>query len=343
MTGVQRIVRFLAFIGLAVGGISCDDATAPRTSAAVRPDVRRLVTAEVLALLDSDGHFVFPEVPGANGWRVAPASAASATATAYAGLLRAQCAGAVPTSFTAGGILLVSQCTAVEQLHGARVRWSELTVAPWPPYYARSPVMAVSDSYPEGFRRSIGPRYHMFLTDGVDVVADVAVSTDLSGVALTDGRWPYFAALPSGVFRTEGLSVGIRDRLPLVPEVAVSDVARRTGAMVAALPELLEPWDQLGSVFARWRLRLDRDVVVTRDDTNERIATRELLVGLGPSNGGGFALTWFVPAREQPASESWPFIWSTTGRRDSITFRFVSGTPVKMHRVHPDAGACAGR
>ena len=343
MTEARMIVRSIVATCLAVGAISCDRTTAPLLSVPGRPDVRGLVTADVFSSLDSDGHFIFSEVPGADGWRVASAGAASATVAAYAGLLRDQCTGAVTPSVIVGSILWMSSCAAVEQIHGTKINWDRVTVAPWPPYYSASPVVAVGDSIPASLRRAVGPRYHMFLAEGSALIADVAVSTDLSGVVLTHGVRPYFAALPSGVVRVEGLSKSIHGRVPLVPEVAVADVARRTGAKVAALPTLVEPWDHLGSVFARWLLQLDRDVVVIQDDTNARITTREVLIGLGPSEGGGFSLSWFVAVEAQPTTESWPFIWPESGQRDSLAFRFVPGVPIKVQRVHPEANARASK
>lgn len=296
--------------------------------------MRNWVAADVAASLDSDGHFVFSDPPDGGGWPVSSRSAAKALANFFVKSFLAG-SNSLAARNASDGFDILSLRETIEQVHGARIDWPRVSVTPWPPYFAASPVDAVADTLPAYVRRALGPRYHALVMDGSAIIADIAVSSDLSGVVLNADSSRLLSDLPSETVHTEGLAARIQSAVPLLPEVAVAEVAQRTGAKVVAKPSLVAPWNHFGPVFSRWRLHLDRDVLVRRIDTNEPLTTREILVGLGPAPVGGLALSWFVADPSRPNMEVWPFVWPSTGVRDSLTVRFSPAMPVNVFQVRP--------
>lgn len=318
--------------GLSVVLQGCSPVAAPESSLTSRPNVRAWVTDAMADSLDADGHFVFPAPDGADGWMPASPAAASAVAAAFVATFLSS-GSAVANSSGSSTLEITDLRQAIALIHGRPVDWGKVRVTTWPAYYAMSPAKPPADTVPAYVRRAIGPRFHVLLTERGLFVADIAVSSDLSGVALTSGSPALLTRLPSETVHAEGLPAGLNAEVPLLPEVAVADVARRTGAKVDAVPMLYAPWHHLSAVFARWMLHFDREIHVEQLGTGKRIASRQLLVGLGPSAGGGFALSWFVADGDQPARDAWPFVWPRTGQRDSIEVRFVPFRPVSVFQV----------
>ena len=305
----------------------CALVAAPESSLPSRPNVRAWVTDAIADSLDADGHFVFPAPDGADGWMPASPTAASAVAAAFVATFLSG-GGAVANSSRSSTLDIIDLRQAIALIHGRPVDWSKVRVMTWPAYYAMSPAYPPADTFPAYARRVIGPRFHILLTEGGSFVADISVSADLSDVALTTGSPALLTRLPSATVHVEGLSAGLNAEVPLLPEVAVADVARRTEAKVDAMPILYGPWHQLSAVFARWMLHFDRDIHVEQVGTSRRIASRQLLVGLGPSARGGMALSWFVVDDDQPTRDTW-----RTGPRDSMEVRFVPSRPVSVVQV----------
>lgn len=318
---------------LAVIALGCATPTEPHIGVLTRPDVSAWVTPDIAAALDTGGHFLFSLPSADTTWARVDRSQVEAFARAF--LRTYLVAGGTAPSVSEGGLDIVPLRAAIERIHGEAIDWQRVTLAPWEPFYARTPVAPVAPNLPAYVRRALGPRFHVLLLYGRSAVADLVVSRDLTEVSLGADSVSFKSGLPSEIVWVEGLPVSLGDHVPLIPEAAVRDVAQRTGAKVDVVPSLIGPWDRLSPVFARWAIHLDRPITVVGDSTGVPMITREILVGLGPTRVGPATLRWFVASPDQPTSDQWPFVSPTDGRRDAVTVQFVSGAPVRVVPVHP--------
>lgn len=309
---------------------ACREVTGPQQRIPVRPDVREWVTAELAARLDLSGNFLFEALPPKRGTVPATANQFMAVAGTFVrGLLSGAASGTAPRS----EFDILSIRSGIELIHRSPIDWDNVFLATWPPFGAQTPVSTVSTEIPASLSRAVGSRYHVLLYDGYSAIADIAVSADLAGVQLSPDSTAFERPMPSELVRTEGIPVSLGDSLPLIPEVAVRDVASRTGAKVDRVPRFVLPWDHFGPVYSKWILHLDRSVTLTRDDDGSSVVADEVLVGLGPGPGGVSVMAWYVPTATQPLADTWPYRRRADGGVDSVTFQFGPDAVVRVVRV----------
>lgn len=311
-------------VGLASG---CRYFTAPRDDAPTRPDVRPWVTAAIAGGLDPSGNFILTDPPPDAGNAAVSARQVLAVARIVARDIVLSGTG----SGNQRSLGVVSARSAIEDAHGAPINWDRVSVAEWP-LYARTPVSSIPDSVPEYVRRALGSRTHILLYDGSSAVADIALSNSLAHVQLTNDSASFSAPPPSELSRIAGLPAAFGNALPLLPEVAVKDIATRTSARVDRPPRLLLPWDHLGPAFSRWAIHVDRDVSVVSFDTGEPIRTRDILIGAGTGVSTDSLIKWYVAASDQPSTSTWPIV-GPSNQVDSISVGLAPDVPTKVIRV----------
>lgn len=176
-------------------------------------------------------------------------------------------------------------------------------------YFAQSPLGRIPDDlYHPAVRRMYGPMYIVPLESGGEVVALLCVSAYSTDLEINARGLVETPKLGGSYFFSKAVAPDPRDPrfrfVAVSPEEAVEYVARRTGARVTEIPELvLLPGYHPAS--AAWRVRLDRPVRVRRISLPSSAAAaprppdtapfevRELYVA------NDRILT--VPSREQPA------------------------------------------
>ncbi|MEA3245568.1 MAG: hypothetical protein U9Q74_05375 [Gemmatimonadota bacterium] len=225
-----------------------------------------------------------------------------------------------------------TQRAAIEDVYGAPIDWSSVALAPWP-LHARTPVVSVADSIPDSMRRALGSRTHILLYAGSAAIADLALSNSFADVLLTADSTAFAQPPPSELIRISGIPGTLGDTVPLLPEVAVRDVAARTGAKVDRPPQLFLPWNDLGPVFSRWAIHTDRDVSLVRYDTGEPMLTRDILVGVGTTTSPFGLVEWYVPAAQQPTTSTRSFVRPSDQRIDSVVVQLARDVPTNVIRV----------
>lgn len=189
--------------------------------------------------------------------------------------------------------------TPMERDHGGPIDWNSLR--PGRAFFARTPYAPVPERYHPGLRHHLGPRYVILFHDGAEPVLVVSVAAyttearvDERGRMLTPvqhGGEVLVSALSPSPASGFGLQVNL-------PEQAVAQVGRATGARTARVPELMLRGDSTLFIFdpalAVWKVQLDRDVGVRRRaNSTATVRVHELYVG---PNG-----KVFIPRPTQPA------------------------------------------
>ena len=276
---------------------SCESPTSvqPRV-----PDVRNAVVGAAAQALDAEGHFRLPPAQAPKGTSIVSAERAADLALAY---LRTFVTN--PDVITFPGSRPIRE--VIEEAHGAAIDWGSLRLDVRLAFFAESPYDPFPDSLPGYVRRSYGPHYLVPLYSAATQALSVGVAA-FNTEAKIDARG--FVELPSpggGEFFALGAPSLSETAVPPSPEEAVLAVFEATGARTSEVPILIKPGERWAPQGARWRLVLDRPIVVTHATAGTEITTAEIYVGVwtGPDPAGGvrYGLQWYVPLDQQPDAE----------------------------------------
>lgn len=166
----------------------------------------------------------------------------------------------------------------LERYHGRSIDFATLRVGS-PAYYASTPYAPTPDTVDAGARNAFGPYYLVYLVapDGRPVlVAEVAARSEIT---IENGQLKFPLSRGSDV-RLEAIAPGRGFMTPPSPERAVQIAGAAAGAHATAVPELLLPGRPFSPAYARWRVALDRPVVVRGRRTGLTRSLRELYVGV---------------------------------------------------------------
>jgi hypothetical protein len=242
-------------------------------------DVRGYVSEALATQLDSRGRFILPAPPPGAYPQVTLAEAAELA------LLAGQIAGE-SASFRA----------RLEELHGAKIDFLKLK-ANSRVYYAATPYEPIPATFHAGLRNFYGPYYLVELEVGSKPVVSVAVAA-YGEARVRDGHLVFPDRVPllyGNEFQVQGIPREKRHSVPISPEQAVALVGSRAGVRIVEIPELVRPEVYYASQFARWKITLDRPVVVRGQESAQNRCVRHLFVGLWG--------TISVPHQHQPSSE----------------------------------------
>ncbi len=293
---------------------ACVDLTGAEDS--IKPvDVRRYVSEALAAQLDSRGRFMLPTPPPGAYPQVTPAEAAALA-------LRAGQIAGQSASFR----------SRLEDMRGAKIEFSKLTVSSRV-YYAATPYEPIPATFHAGLRNFYGPYYLVELEVGSKPVVSVAVAA-YGEARVRDGRLVFPDRVPllhGNEFQVQGIPREKKYSVPLSPERAVALVGSRTGARIVEIPELIRPEVYYVSQFARWKITLDRPVVVRGPESTQSRCVRHLFVGLW----GAIS----VPHSQQPASE---LVRDADGDPEVALGRIPS-VPIKFEEVSPTSTRCTAQ
>lgn len=249
--------RTIALIGtlsaLMAAACSRDSGTPTELSDAI--DARPFLVGNALAAVDANGHFV-SSPPGGDGL-ISPSRAAElarAAVVTFAPLRRSY----------------------LEQQHGGSLAFA--TLKPGRPYFADTPYVLdlPSDVHPS-VRKYLGPYYLVPMMQSDRQVLSIAVSAYDSDIGIERGRI-VFPVRHGNDFIMQGVR-GPHESAPVSPEQAARIAASTLGARVSEPPQLLLAERTFVPQWARWRLTLEREVVVTGAKTGRTYSTREVFVG----------------------------------------------------------------
>jgi hypothetical protein len=147
-------------------------------------------------------------------------------------------------------------------------------------YLAISPYADLPAGSPANVTRFVGTQWMVSLCNGPLPVISVAVSVYASDVQL---QQRIIASQPApNDFSDAAIPVG--GSIPISPERAVQIAALATGRRITEVPELVLPSTPHAPQLARWRLILDRPVMVRGLQSGKLRASSELLVGFGSTD-----------------------------------------------------------
>jgi hypothetical protein len=165
----------------------------------------------------------------------------------------------------------------LERSHGRPIHFDALQVVS-PVWYAAAVYEAVPAAAPRGYRNAFGPHYLLYLgvtgqpVLGVSVAAFAESSINADGL-LVDPPESGNEVIAYGVHPGWGFS------MPVSAEQAVRIAALESGARASSVPELINPHRDYHPYHARWRVSLDRPIVVRPASGGPSRSTRELYVG----------------------------------------------------------------
>lgn len=308
----------------------CDSPTAPEFTRP-RPDVRSLVTEEVAARLDANGHFLLP-TPLAPGGR-AILSPAEAFALAR-GFLQTFLAN---PNFTAIPGTLDPR-RVIEEAHGRPIDWSEVSVGT-EILYAGTYIEVLPDSAPNHAHNPYGPKYFAPLIHDGRQAASLSVAAYATDVSVAPDGLLKYPTSHGGEFRTAAVRFDDPVGLPMTPESAVSFAVGELSVRVSAVPRLRIaelPW---APHAARWRLELEEPVRVRRllDD----VVVETDVVYVGPTGSlfedigsRGIRPRILIPAPTQPSTERVRYP-DANGEIVDMQWPIVDGEPVHFHEAVP--------
>lgn len=145
-------------------------------------------------------------------------------------------------------------------------------------YYAVTPYGPFPDGFHAGFTHAYGPYYLVPMTAGTAPELLVAVAGYATQVQIAADGKVVRPVQRGNEFLARGVPVDPSAAFP-TPEQAVARVARATGALVEAVPELVSVGLPQGPFASLWKITLDRPVPVRTVDRRRRLETRTLYVG----------------------------------------------------------------
>lgn len=251
------VSRTLLVSGIAIATWSCDGP--PSAPQPLHPgDVKAFVTAGLAAELTPEGRFP-PRAPDPEPYpqisRERAAEIAVAWTRTYGKFFR-------PT---------------LERSYGGRIDFDALQIVS-PVWYAASVYEAVPVDAPRGFRNAFGPHYLLYLGVGGRPVLGVSVAAFAESSINSDGQLVDPPESGSEVI-AYGVHPGWGFSMPVSAEQAVRIAALESGGRASSAPELINPHRDYHPYHARWRVPLDRPIVVRPASGGGSRSTRELYVG----------------------------------------------------------------
>lgn len=310
--------------------VGCDSPTAPEFTRP-RPNVRALVTEEVAAQLDANGHFLLP-LPSAPGER-SILSPAEAFALAR-GFLKTFLANPNLTVIPGG----LDPRRVIEEAHGQPIEWSEVSVGT-EILYADTYIEVLPDSAPNYAHNPFGPKYFAPLIHDGRQAASLSVAAYATDVSVAPDGFLQYPISHGGEFRTAAVRFDDGFGLPMTPESAVSFAVGELSVRVSAVPRLRIaelPW---APHAARWRLELEEPVQVRRLLDDVIVETDVVYVGPTGSlfediGSRGVRPRILVPAATQPSTERVRYP-DSNGEIVDMQWPIVDGEPVHFHEAVP--------
>jgi hypothetical protein len=268
---------------------ACGDPLAP----VEEPDVRAFVTGAASAALNERGHFKLRQSLPPTTFATIDQTRASELALAY---LRTFAWPDVSIGSPLGHQL--------QKGHGAPIDLTQLKTTAV--MLAQTPYEDAPDGSIAPVRNYLSPGFVIRLSASRTPVVNVWVSAYASDVVLRqDGR----VELPKhsgGEFVAYANPKDSGYLHPIGPERAVVRAASATGALVAAVPELVLPGQFYSFPDSKWKIELDREVALQGLETPSTYHTRIVYVGTSWNNTGAKIRhdDLFVPLKNQPTASS---------------------------------------
>jgi len=242
------------------GSVSCGAPAGPIPSRAAVPDPRPYVTPAVAASIGSDRLFQLDTPTQLPAAQITPSEA------------RDQ---ALAASKTFGPM----QRRYLERQRGAEINFFSLRVVRV--FYAMPPYeQSLPSTVHRGVRKIAGPFYLVTLADGDVPALSVAVSAYNTDVRVENGSIRYTAVERGDEFRMQGIRVDVGDAQPVSPERAVQIASEFANALVVDVPELVLPSTQFVPQRGRWRIRLEKPVLVRGLASQLEREVSEVFVGM---------------------------------------------------------------
>jgi hypothetical protein len=328
------------FLFIAAGTIlgasfGCDEPLRPDSIGEDRPDIREWVTGRAAANLNSLGHFVLPDpIPLGSVPIISPRFSTELARGWIHTWIWNPNEGLVP-----GGAQLRA---TLEAEHGGSIQFSNLKVHESAYQFAYSPLEELPQTVPMFVHRAFGPHFLIPIYSHDRPVIFLAVAAHSTDIGIDSAGQIVMPRHSGGEFFSIGVSSRSASLVPLWPETAVQAVATKTGARVVDVPELIQPSDGFAHQFARWRLRLDRNIRVRTAREGDELVISELFVGLmreqASSGPYPWAIHWYVPAEHQPDELTIrypvpPEHWGDPGGTATVTIRRNPLFPIAFRRV----------
>lgn len=262
---------YFTLLAACIGGCG-DHPLTPGDLEGHRPDVRQYVTAELASSLDVSGNFRFDVVPSwaerdLLGIEEATEIARAVINTWYANENVVVIPGTEPLT------------RGIELQHGRPIRWKDLSTEMANSFLAEPSFDSLQRMEQAAFHR-FGPQFTVAFFDGIQPVLTVVVSGSSTDVRIGAGGLIESFGTAGADFDVIGIPYSSEEPIPPSPETAVEFVWRSTGVRTAEMPRLVLPARRLARAYARWRVKLEREIIVTRLRDGMEIQTDEIYVGL---------------------------------------------------------------
>jgi hypothetical protein len=217
----------------------------------------------------------------------------------------------------------------LETQHGASIDASKLRECARM-YYGESPYEELQDNSDGGIaRRVYGPWWLVPLCVGNEPQVVLGISA-YAGIHLENGQIR-LSSHPGAEFVWRGVPAGAV--IPVTPEAAANEVARRTAGQIASVPRLILPDFRQGSpAAARWEMAITPPPLVSsRGERPSRAAS----LFMGPPGPGPLNLTALQrPTADQPNEIQLP-MWNVSPHTINhfAPLRRKPGLPVRFEPV----------
>ncbi|MDB4885943.1 MAG: hypothetical protein JWN79_1381 [Gemmatimonadetes bacterium] len=261
------------------------------------PDVRPYVSGAAAAALGPDGLFPAAEGTSPNGETIISAAQARDLAAAYIK--------------TVGPTLR----EAWEAQRGAQINLAALTVSRRVEFGQTPYGLFPDEGFHPAISRLYGPFYLVTVQLGAEPVMVMGVSALATDYGVDERSDLIVPSFGGNAFKPFVWPSSTQDFAPLGPEQTVDLAARATRAKIEAIPVLHGPERPLSPSLARWRVELDRDVLVVVPTTGRSATVRTLFVS--PTSANRFQIAALDQPREIEA----------TGTKFSATFENLGDFP----------------
>lgn len=219
-----------------------------------------MVVGEAAAALGPDGRFQLPDAPGAVTGREVTREKAIQIAKAFV------------HDFAPLAIAWW------EEYYGARINARELVVCDDRAFYAASNYI-IEPSASVSIRREIGGHWLVaFCSGGNRQAVSVSFSAEATEIGVHLDRALQLSDMNAGNFFDIGIPAKF-PHIPVPPESAVEFIFKIAGLRVKDVPELVLPPQGYAPQVARWRLVLEKPVLLRGSKTGRELVTPEVYVG----------------------------------------------------------------
>ncbi len=328
----MRRIWSLTIAAIAMSAGACETPLGPEEGIA-RPDARPYVTPELSTHLDGNGHFILPEPSPPGGHSMLSRREAQELGNAFI------------KSYLANPDLLVlaglgDLRAELEQTHGHAIDWSKVRIA-HEPYFAATYVATLLDSFPNYAHNHFSSKYLLPLTMDGHQVAALSIASYATDVTVSADGHVRFPTHHGNEFWVSAVPHSFGFGQPLSPEGAVVFLGTQVGVRIAELPQLQIaeiPW---AATAARWRLVLEREVEFARVLDGSPLTSRVVYVGVMPSlaevtpEADQYVRRLFVPAAEQPESQTVRFTWFQSGLSVEMQWPVIEAGAPLVYEVTP--------